>query len=76
MTLTDLPIGAHNVTVYARDSAGNAGVSETVIFAVAKESESRAEPESFSTTVLLATSGASIGFIGVGLMVYFKKRKH
>ena len=64
------------MTVYARDSGGNAGVSETVIFAVAGESESQAEMESFSTTVLLAASGASIGFIGVGLMVYFKKRKH
>jgi hypothetical protein len=76
MTLTDLPIGTHNVTVYARDSGGNAGVSETVIFAVAGESESQAEMESFSTTVLLAASGASIGFIGVGLMVYLKKLKH
>jgi len=75
-TLTDLPIGTHNVTMYARDGAGNAGGSEAITFAVALEPESQAETESFSTTVLLAASGASIGFIGVGLMVYFKKRKH
>jgi hypothetical protein len=74
-TLTDLPIGTHNVTVYAHDIAGNAGFSEAVIFTVAEESESQAETESFSTTVLLAASGASIGSIGVGLMVYFKKHK-
>jgi hypothetical protein len=75
MTLTDLPIGAHNLTVYARDIAGNAGFSETVIFTVAEESESQAETGSFSTTVLLVASGASIGSVGLGLMVYFKKRK-
>ena len=75
-TLTALPIGSHNVTLYVRDYVGNVGVSETAIFAVAGNSESQAEKDFFSMTVLLAVSGASIVSIGVGLIIYFKKRKH
>jgi hypothetical protein len=34
-TLSDLPIGEHNVTVYAWDSSGNNGASETIMFTIA-----------------------------------------
>jgi N-acetylneuraminic acid mutarotase len=34
------------------------------------------EPEPFPTALVIAASGASIAIIGVGLLVYFKKRKH
>jgi hypothetical protein len=33
-TLTGLPIGAHNLTVYASDVAGNVGASQTVNFTI------------------------------------------
>jgi len=68
-TLTGLSNGLHTVTVYAWDMAGNIGTSETVIFTIAKP-----EPEPFPTTMVIAPI-ASVAFVGVGLMVYFKKRK-
>jgi len=34
MTLTELPAGSHNLTVYAKDAAGNIGASETVHFSI------------------------------------------
>jgi hypothetical protein len=76
ITLTALPIGPHNVTLYARDDVGNVGVSETSLFAVTADSESQAEKELFSKTVLLAVSVATIAIVGIGLLLYFKKRKH
>jgi parallel beta-helix repeat protein len=33
-------------------------------------------PESFPTTLVAVASGASAAIIGIGLLVYFKKRKH
>ncbi len=36
-TLTGLPYGSHNLTVYATDAANNTGSSETINFAVAQE---------------------------------------
>jgi hypothetical protein len=63
-TLTGLANGDHNVTVYATDEAGNIGASETIYFRV----------ESFLTTLVLA-SVVTVAVIGVGLLVYFKKRK-
>jgi len=68
-TLTGLSPGAYNVTVYAQDTAGNVGASETIYFRIAEE------PESFSTTLVVAT-GVSLAVIGICLLVYFKKRKH
>ena len=68
-TLTNLPYGKHNVTVYATDNAGNTGASETITFTIAK-------PELFPTTIVAAVSGTSVAIIGVGLLFYFKKRNH
>jgi hypothetical protein len=34
------------------------------------------EPESFPTALVATASGASVAIIGVGLLVYFKKRNH
>jgi hypothetical protein len=67
-TLTDIPYGDHNVTVYAADEAGNTGASETVIFTIEEP------PEPFLTMIIIAPVG-SIAFVGVGLLVHFKKRK-
>ena len=64
-TLTNLPSGEHNVTVYAIDTAGNTGTSETIHFKI----------EPFPTTLIIA-SVASACVVVVGLVVYFKKRRH
>jgi hypothetical protein len=67
-TLTDLGNGYHNVTVYAIDSAGNTGTSETIYF-------NGEAPEPFPTVTVAAVSGASAVVVVAGLLVYFKKRK-
>jgi hypothetical protein len=70
-TLTGLSTGPHNVTLYARDVAGNTGASQTVTFAVVNESETEPFP-----VVLVAVALAAMLAVGVGLTVHFKKRNH
>jgi len=67
-TLEGLANGVHNVTVYAKDAFGNAGTSEAVSFTVDV-------PESFPTALVATASGASAALVGVGLILYLKKRK-
>ena len=64
--LGDLPFGSHNVTVYVEDSVGNMGASETLYFTIT---------EPLPVPLVIASTGA-ISAVGVGLLVYFKKRKH
>jgi hypothetical protein len=66
ITLTNMPCGEHNVTVYATDRAGHSGASETIFFSV---------EEPFPITIVIAPV-ASVAVVGVGLILYFKKRKH
>jgi hypothetical protein len=66
-TLSGLSNGAHNVTVFAKDAAENSGASETITFTITQP---------FPTTLVAAASGASVAIIGIGLLVYFRKRKH
>lgn len=70
-SLTGLSYGAHNLTVYAVDVAGNTGVSETIYFTI---SEPEPTPEPFPTTMVIAPI-ASVAVVGVVLLVYLKKRK-
>jgi hypothetical protein len=63
-TLTNLPKGVHNVTVYAEDVVGNVAVS-TIRFNI----------EPFPTTLVIA-SLITVAVASVRLLVYFKKRKH
>ena len=65
ITLTDLSIGHHNLTIYAKDEAGNIGALKTVAFTVA---------EPFPTTMVIAPI-ASVAFVGAGLMVYLKRKR-
>jgi hypothetical protein len=65
-TIAGLSNGLHNVTVYARDEFENVGASETITFSVEVP---------FPTTLVIAPI-ASVAVVGVGLIVYFKKRKH
>jgi hypothetical protein len=67
-TLENMPYGEHNVTIYATDNVGNIG-SETINFTIAEP------PEPFPTALVVA-SIVSVALIGIGLLVYFKKRKH
>jgi len=64
VVLGDLPFGSYNVTVYANDTAGNMGASETLFFTV----------EPFPTIPVVAGIGTTAS-VGIGLFVYFKKRK-
>jgi hypothetical protein len=66
-TLSGLSCGVHSVTVFAWDNAGNVGSSEIIWFSVA---------EAFPTVTVAAASGLSIATVGIGLLFYFKKRKH
>ena len=65
-TLTGLANGLHNVTVYAKNEFENIGASETIYFTVKVP----------FPTMLVVASTATATIIGVGLIVYFKKRKH
>ena len=64
-TLRGLPNGDYNLTVYATDEAGNVGASETLHFTI----------KSSPATMVIAPL-AAVAVIGIGLLVYFKKRKH
>lgn len=67
-TLTGLANGDHNLTVYAKDDAGNIGVSETIFFSVEV-------PEPFPTVPVATVSAAAAIIVISGLLVYFKKHK-
>ena len=66
-TLAGLSVGVHNVTVYAWDTAGNVGASETISFSV---------DVPFPVVPVAAASVATIAVVSVALLFYFKKRKH
>jgi len=63
-TLAGLTSGSHNITVYAKDSFENTGNSETISFSIT---------EPFPTTLVIA-SAVTVATVGIGLLVYFKKR--
>jgi hypothetical protein len=64
-TLSNLPYGDHNIRIFATDEAGNTGASETITFTVAVP---------FLTALVIA-SVITVAVVGVGLLIYFKKRK-
>jgi hypothetical protein len=68
-TLTELANGCHNLTLYIDGSLGNTRPSETITFTIAR-------PELFPTTLVAAVSGASVAVIGLGLLLYFRRRNH
>ena len=68
-TVTDLPNGLHNVTIYANDTYGNIGKSETVSFTVVV-------PEPFSVVPVIAVSAVAVLVVVAVLLVYHKKHKH
>jgi len=74
ITLATLSESPHNLRVYANDTAGNMGSSEIAYFNISK-TEPPAQPEPFPITLVIAAV-ATATVIGVGLLAYFKKRKH
>ena len=69
ITLTGLTNGVHNLTIYAKDKAGNIEASETIYFDVDT-------PEPFPTLLVATASGVAISGVSVCLLYYFKKRNH
>ncbi len=67
-TLTDLPQGAHSLTVYGNTTQGVTASSETIFFNVNA-------PEPFPVVPVAATTVVAIVTASAGLLVYFKKRK-
>jgi hypothetical protein len=70
-TLTGLANGDHNITIYAKDEAGNIGVSETIHFSVKV-------PEPFPPTLLVAAVVvvAVVAVVCTGLLIDFRRRSH
>ena len=68
-TITNLSNGLHNVTIYAKDSFGNLGASETTSFIMAR-------PEPFPVVPVVAVSVMAVALVVAGLLVYHKKHKH
>ncbi len=71
-TLHGIPAGLHNLTVYAWDSAGNVGASETVSFTVAVPEQS---PDAFPIVTVAAVFVAVAAVVAVSAVVYLKKRR-
>jgi len=68
-TITELSMGFHSLTVYAKNQAGNTWVSKTGCFTIA-------EPELAVPPVeLVAAVSIVVILAGAGMLVYFKKRK-
>jgi hypothetical protein len=67
LTLTALSIGSHTVMVFVWTEKG--GFSQTVYFNVTSKPD-------YSPTMIAIASSAIIATIGIGLLVYFEKRKH
>jgi len=68
-TLAGLSDGAHNITIYAQDTAGNIGASETINFSIAKETE----PEPFPTVLIVVIVAVAV-VVSAAVLAYLKKR--
>jgi len=66
ITLAGLSEGSHSLVVYVRDTAGNAGASETVYFAVETH---QTEPSQLWIVAIIAIV-AGVGFAITGYMAY------
>jgi hypothetical protein len=74
ITLTNLSVGLHNVTVYAKDELGTMGTSETIQFNVSAPVIPPGPEAPFPTALVVAVTIASATVIGAVLLVYFRKR--
>jgi hypothetical protein len=72
VTLTGLSDGYHSIVVYANDTLGNMGESETVFFTIDTLKTPIGEP----LTPAIVLVSVILIVMGVVLLTYFKKRKH
>ncbi len=73
-TLTDLSVGAHNLTVCAVDTAGNVGNSTTVQFTVVNPTPSPST-DPFPTASVIAAFVAFVVAVVLTILVYVKWMK-
>jgi Kelch motif len=69
ITISNMTNGLHHITVYANDTFGNMGTSDIGSFTIATG-------EPFPTTLLIGSVIAVVAVVGLGLLVYLKKRKN
>jgi hypothetical protein len=76
-TLLGLSEGLHRLTVYANDTVGRKGSSETVYFTITHETEEipEGQPELFPAFPVIVVSVASLVVVAAVAVVYLKKRK-
>ena len=72
-TLSGLSYGSHNLTVYAMDTAGNTGISDTIYFTILVPSDPTPQSEPFPTWIVAAI--VIIAVVAGALLVYFVKIK-
>ena len=72
--LHDLSDGTHNLTIYVETAVSGltGNFNTTISFEV---NTSNTIVETFPTTLVAAASVATVAIVGVGLMIYLKKRK-
>jgi len=71
MTLSDLSIGSHNITVFASDIFGNMGISNITYFTIVEAGQ--VAPNAGFQPILLALPIAVVAVVSVGLLVYFRR---
>jgi len=67
-TLTGLPSGPHNITIYANDTYGNMGASETLTFSII-------EPFPVAAVSVVLAVIAAVVVAAVCVVVYLKRRR-
>jgi multisubunit Na+/H+ antiporter MnhC subunit len=73
-TLTRLPYGPHNVTVYAKDMVGFEGKSEIVYFNIAQKTETQ-QSEPFPTTLVVGSVLIAVAVVAVATVYLLRRRK-
>jgi parallel beta-helix repeat protein len=73
VTLSDLAYGEHSITLYAEDTDGKTGTSETVYFTIAEGAEP--PPPDVSLIALIVAVIAAAVIIGVILFFFMKAEK-
>jgi hypothetical protein len=76
-TLQDLPDGNHTIAIYAWDTSGNIGTTETINFTIILPKPSVLKSETSLFPILPVTATISIAvIIAVSLLFYLKKHKN
>jgi len=75
LTLKEIPTGQHTITVYATDTLGNIGTSDTLHFNIIQETQLNANPTDSLQTLLLVSAIIAVAVAVGGLAFYFKGHK-